>query len=144
MRPRISIRASVRPSVRPSVRNAFFSNRRKRLFSAAEMDGIELVEWKVEMESRKEGKEGGKEGRKEERITHYSALRGKCKTGIFSISNNYNNSFTIFLLSTCEVMHCSAHCTAHWTAHFTCPARLASLARSAAITPSYAHGKQSN
>ena len=56
------------PSVSPSVvRNAFFSNRGKRLFSAAEMDGIKLVEWKVEMESRKEGKEGGKEGRKKER-----------------------------------------------------------------------------
>ena len=38
-----SVRRSVRPSVGPSVRNAFFSNPRKRLFSAAEMDGIELV-----------------------------------------------------------------------------------------------------
>ena len=47
MRPRISIRGSVRPSVAPSVgpsvRNPFFSNPRKRLFSAAEMNGIELV-----------------------------------------------------------------------------------------------------
>ena len=56
MRPRISIRGSVRPSVLrsvlpsvrpsvlPSVRNAFFFlNPRTRLFSAAEMDEIELV-----------------------------------------------------------------------------------------------------
>ena len=42
-RVRPSARASVRLSVRPSVRNALFSNPRKRLFSAAEMDGIELV-----------------------------------------------------------------------------------------------------
>ena len=66
MRPRISIRGSVLSFVPPST-CFFFSNRRKHLFSAAEMDGIELVEWKVEMESRKEGREGGKEGRKEER-----------------------------------------------------------------------------
>ena len=47
MHPRISIRGSVRPSVRPSVRrsvrNPFFPNPRKRLFSAAETDGIKLV-----------------------------------------------------------------------------------------------------
>ena len=38
-----SVRRSVRPSVRPSVRNPFFPNSRKRLFSAAEMDGIDLA-----------------------------------------------------------------------------------------------------
>ena len=38
-----SVRPSVRPSIRWSVRNPFFSNPRKRLFLAAEMDGIELV-----------------------------------------------------------------------------------------------------
>ena len=40
---RRSVRPSVRPSVRRSVRNPFFPNSRKRLFSAAEMDGIDLV-----------------------------------------------------------------------------------------------------
>ena len=38
---RRSIRRSVRLSVRWSVRNPFFTNPRKRLFLAAEMDGIE-------------------------------------------------------------------------------------------------------
>ena len=45
MRPRISIRRSVRPSVHPSVHSSItpFLNLRKRLFLAAEMDGIELM-----------------------------------------------------------------------------------------------------
>ena len=34
---------SIGRSVHPSVRNPFFSNPRKRPFSATEMDGIELV-----------------------------------------------------------------------------------------------------
>ena len=42
MPPRISIRGSVRLSIHPSVMR-FFSNSQKRLFLAAEMDGIELV-----------------------------------------------------------------------------------------------------
>ena len=49
-----SVRPSVRPSVGPSVRNPFFSNPRKRLFLAAEMDGIELVVTR--------GEEGGGDG----------------------------------------------------------------------------------
>ena len=55
MRPRISIRGSVRLSVR----NAFLLNCQKRLFSAAEMNGIELVVTRGE-EGGGDGDEGGR------------------------------------------------------------------------------------
>ena len=50
---------SVRPLVRPSVRNPFFSNPRKRLFLAAEMDGIELEVTRGEEGGWDGGDEGG-------------------------------------------------------------------------------------
>ena len=56
----LSIGPSVRRSVRWSVRNPFFSNPRKRLFLAAEMDGIELVVPRGEEGGWDGGDEGGR------------------------------------------------------------------------------------